>query len=145
MAGFTLIEILIVVGIVALLGAIAVPNFLAMKDKAVFNDTIVILKDLSKRIDIFAMENDRYPSTLAEAGLETIKDEWGNDFIYNPFDTAAKKDLRKYKNLQPINIDYDLISMGKDGLTDTQIAKQECKDDIIRGKSGAFYGYGEDI
>jgi prepilin-type N-terminal cleavage/methylation domain-containing protein len=109
MAGFTLIEILVVVAIVAMLGAIAVPNFLAMRDKAVFNDTIVILRKLSARIDLFAMEKDRYPDTLAEAGLETIKDEWGNDFIYNPFHIAAKKDLRKFKNLQPINDDYVLF------------------------------------
>jgi general secretion pathway protein G len=142
--GFTLIEIVIVVAIVAVLSAIAVPNYLSMKEKAIFNDTIVILRELSAKIDLWAMEEDRYPSTLAEAGLETIKDEWENDFIYNPFDTAVKKTLRKYKNEHPINTDYDLLSLGKDGLTDTNIQKNECDDDIIRANNGGFYGYGED-
>ncbi len=130
--------------IVIVLAAIAVPNYLSMKEKAVFDDTLKTLREVSGKINLYYMEKDHYPSTLAEAGLADQRDHWGRPFIYNPFDTAAKKTLRKYKNEHPINTDYDLLSLGKDGITSTNIQKKECKDDIIRANNGRFYGYGED-
>ncbi len=144
MLGFTLIEIVIALAIVCVLSAIAVPNFLSMREKAIFDETIKTLRELSGKINLYKMEKDHYPSTLAEAELDDVRDHWGRPFIYNPFDTAAKKTLRKYKNEHPINTDYDLLSLGKDGVTNTNIQKKACDDDVIRANNGRFYGYGAD-
>jgi general secretion pathway protein G len=44
------------------------------------------------------------------------------------------------KHLKPLNKDYDLLSMGKDGKTDTKIWKKNALDDIIRCNDGAYIG-----
>ncbi|MBX3160272.1 MAG: type II secretion system protein [Deltaproteobacteria bacterium] len=76
-AGFTMIEILIVIAMLAILAAIAVPQFLGQSRKAKANSEVVaIFNDLRMRLEQFAQENGTYPPTIGEgtmhpAGLPT--------------------------------------------------------------------------
>jgi general secretion pathway protein G len=47
---------------------------------------------------------------------------------------------RKDKNLVPLNSDYDLYSMGKDGESQIPLTVKISHDDIIRANDGAFVG-----
>lgn len=49
---------------------------------------------------------------------------------------AARKDRR----LVPINADFDLYSMGKDGRTAGPLTAAHSQDDVVRGNSGGFIG-----
>ena len=63
--GFTLVEIMIVVAIIALLAAIAIPNLLRAKLSA--NDAVAIakLRGISKASEAFTMSaNGNYPTTI---------------------------------------------------------------------------------
>ena len=40
----------------------------------------------------------------------------------------------------PINTDYDLYSMGKDGQSAPALTAQKSRDDIIRANDGAYIG-----
>jgi general secretion pathway protein G len=51
---------------------------------------------------------------------------------------AAKP--RKDRFLHPINSDYDLYSMGKDGKTVESLTAKMSHDDVIRGNDGQFVG-----
>lgn len=53
----------------------------------------------------------------------------------------ARKDLF----LVPINSDFDLYSVGPDGLTQASLANRDSLDDVIRAADGAFYGLAENF
>ena len=57
--GFTLVEIMIVVGIIALLAAIAVPNFLRARKRSQATRILEDLRIIDSSIDQYAIENNK--------------------------------------------------------------------------------------
>ena len=72
MSGFTLIEILIVVVILGILGAVVVPNILSRPDTARVQAAQTDLRALSQTLEIYRLDNFQYPSS--EQGLESLID-----------------------------------------------------------------------
>jgi len=68
--GFTLIEILVVVVIIGILGAVIVPNLLGRPDQARITAAQSDLRSLSNALDIYRLDNFQYPST--DQGLEAL-------------------------------------------------------------------------
>lgn len=68
--GFTLIEILVVVVIIGILGAVIVPNLLGRPDQARVTAAQSDLRNLANALDIYRLDNFQYPST--EQGLEAL-------------------------------------------------------------------------
>jgi prepilin-type N-terminal cleavage/methylation domain-containing protein len=58
-AGFTLVEIMIVVAIIALLAAIAVPNFLRARKRSQATRILEDLRIIDSAIDQYAIENNK--------------------------------------------------------------------------------------
>ena len=107
--GFTLVEIMIVVAIIALLAAIAVPGFLRARKRSqattILNDARVI----DGAMDQYAIENNKTGSSLissstlfqsffkpssrlynlAKAGV-SLTDILGNNYSYTSFDNGVK-------------------------------------------------------
>lgn len=118
--GFTLIEILVVLVILATLIAAVAPNILGQGDKARVTVAKADLKAISNALDIYKLDNFTYPTT--EQGLDALvnkptgfpepknwnkdgylsklpKDPWGNEYQYiSPADTKP----------------YDVFTFGSD-------------------------------
>jgi general secretion pathway protein G len=142
--GFTLIELLIIVAIVGTLSAIAVPVYRNYTDESKNSAAIVDIRKIEGGIERFRAERGRPPDTLAEAGIPAQLDPWGNPYEYVRIEGVAKEDLsakaRWDKSEKPLNHDFDLYSMGKDGQTQPKIDHKNAWDDIIRAHGGTYVG-----
>lgn len=67
-SGFTLIELLIVVAIIGILAAIAVPNFLNAQVRAKVARSQSEMRSLSLSLETYRLDNNMYPPTPSTAG-----------------------------------------------------------------------------
>lgn len=56
----------------------------------------------------------------------------------------GKGKARKDRKLNPLNSDFDLYSLGKDGASKTQLTNKVSLDDTVRANDGAFVGLAAD-
>lgn len=124
-AGFTLIEIMVVIIILGLLAAIVMPRIVGETDRARYEQARVQMRILEDALKRYKLDSGRFPTT--EQGLEALvskpstgtvprtyaeggyldkpeipSDPWGNQYVYiSPGQHGP---------------DYDLKSFGADGL-----------------------------
>ena len=78
-------------------------------------------------------------------GAELPKDPWGRDYQFLNFSApGANGQIRKDHNLHPLNTDFDLYSLGKDGKSQAPLTAKASHDDVIWARDGAFVGLAED-
>jgi len=116
-AGFTLIEVLIAMAIVAMLGALIAPNLFSSFEKAKCDAAVSQISSLGAALDQYRIDVGKYPRSLE--GL--LKNESNNPRWNGPYMKKAKKGIPKdpwendYIYKYPgSNGDYDLSSLGKD-------------------------------
>ena len=63
--GFSLVELLVVVAIIGLLAAIAIPQFVSYRARAVDSQMKTDLKNAALAMDSYFAENKVYPTTIA--------------------------------------------------------------------------------
>ena len=119
--GFTFVEIMVVVAILAILAAIVVPRIMGRTDEAKITAAKVQMRNVEGALKLYKLDTGKYPPT--EHGLGALvtkptsgkvpknwrkggylqavpKDPWGTSFVY----------------LSPgVHDDYDLVSNGSDG------------------------------
>ncbi|GJL77962.1 MAG: type II secretion system protein GspG [Nitrospinaceae bacterium] len=101
--GFTLIELMVVMVIIALLAALVAPKFFGQADKARQQDAQAQIELLGQALDLYRLENHKYPTT--DEGLAAIKtylkkkvpkDPWGNEYVYTSPGQHGEYDLVSY-------------------------------------------------
>lgn len=139
---FTLIELLVAIAIVGTLGAIGVPTYNGYIDKARNGTAGADIVDIGLRITGFQAERGRPPNTLAEAGVVTERDPWGRPYQYLRIAGVVPEPhgVRKDHSVHPLNTDFDLYSMGKDGDSKAPLTAHASHDDIVRANDGRFVG-----
>lgn len=143
-AAFTLIELMIALVVVGALAAIAIPSYQAYIERTKRTQAVADIFMLSTAIERFYSNNFTFPASLAALGGGLpLSDPWGNPYQYlgievvPPPNTGA---VRRDKNLNPLNSDYDLYSMGPDGRTQKQLTASQARDDIVRAGNGGYIG-----
>ncbi len=119
--GFTFIEIMVVVAILAILAALVVPRIMGRTDEAKRTAAKVQIRNIEGALQLYKLDNGVYPST--EQGLKALiekpavdvvpkkwkiggylpnlpKDPWGNAYTYL---SPSKKG------------DYEITCLGTDG------------------------------
>ncbi|MDX1493706.1 MAG: prepilin-type N-terminal cleavage/methylation domain-containing protein [Longimicrobiales bacterium] len=64
--GFTLIELLIVVVVIGILAAIAIPKYSTMKEKSYIASVTADLKNMASQQEIYLSNNNTYAGTVAD-------------------------------------------------------------------------------
>jgi general secretion pathway protein G len=143
-AAFTLLELLIALVVAGALAAIAIPNYQSYIERAKRSQAMADIGELGMAIERFYTIKFTYPANLAALGGNLpVNDPWGNPYQYlgievvPPPNTGA---VRRDKNLNPLNSDYDLYSMGPDGQTQKQLTAAKARDDIVRAGNGGYIG-----
>lgn len=72
--GFTLLELLIVISIIAILAATIIPNFIGFDTEARISATLTNLNTLRTRVALYRAKEGEYPSSLEELLTRTYSD-----------------------------------------------------------------------
>ena len=125
-AGFTLIELMVVVAILGILAALVVPKIMSRPDEARVVAAKQDIATLSQALKLYRLDNKRYPTT--EQGLQSlvmrpttapVPDNWkGGGYVEKlPMDPWGKP----YQYLNPgLHGEIDIFSYGADGVAGGQ-------------------------
>ena len=139
--GFTLAELIVVITIIGILSTIGLSVYKYFIDKARNTRAVAEIRMYEREVMNFLNDTERLPDALAELGLEITQDPWKNPYQYINFDTSpGAEDNRRTKGANPLNTDYDLYSMGKNGISAPVLTDDVSQDDIIRADDGAYTG-----
>ena len=117
-AGFTLVEMMVVIVIIGVLAAVMIKQISGRADKAKAAATRVMIKNVGDALDLFKLDHNVYPESLDDVVYmpsyvnsrdwppggylkKAPRDGWSNEFIFRIPGTAG----------QP----FDIISYGEDG------------------------------
>ena len=130
-AGFSFIEVMIVIVLMAGIAAVAVPSFIGKLNEANVNTVKIQMKSTASALDLYQLDNATFPTT--EQGLDALrkkpevgvipknwkgpylktklpKDPWGQDYVYRASGET-----------------FQIISLGSDG----EEGGEELKADIV--------------
>ncbi|HVE66277.1 MAG TPA: prepilin-type N-terminal cleavage/methylation domain-containing protein [Thermoanaerobaculia bacterium] len=144
-SGFTLIELLIVIAIIGILAAIAIPNLLNAVQRGKQKRSMSDMRTMATAVEAYAVDNNVYPSgqctgkftavttVLTDTSLSVLaptyianpvkKDGWSNFLLYN---TSSS------------NQEYGFRSRGRDATTGTIscTTTTNFNDDILYSNGG---------
>jgi general secretion pathway protein G len=137
-AGLTLIELILVIAIIGVLAAIAIPAYADYKEKARVYQALTDISTMASKITHYYDDARDYPDSLADVGLDGMIDPWGFPYRYLNLNKNGNGGARRDRNLNPLNTDFDLYSVGKDAQTRLPISQRVSLDDVIRVYDGKF-------
>jgi general secretion pathway protein G len=144
--GFTFIEVALVIAILAVVATLALPRYSDYRDRVRIAQAVTDIREIEANLQHYYADNRGYPNDLSVIGMAGKLDPWGNPYQYTDLaDIKGKGKARKDKSLVPINSDFDLWSMGKDGQTVMPLTAKASRDDIIRAGDGRFVGLASDF
>ena len=134
-AGFTFIEIMVVVAILAILAALVVPRIMGRTDDAKRTAAKVQIRNIEGALQLYKLDNGVYPTT--EQGLKALvmkpsvgvvpkkwklggyiqklpEDPWGNPYKYL---SPSQTPVQNAGQSPSLRGEYDIISLGTDGET----------------------------
>jgi general secretion pathway protein G len=132
-SGFTFIEIMVVVAILAILAALVVPRIMGRTDEAKRTAAKVQIRNIEGALQLYKLDNGVYPST--EQGLKALvekpsvgvipkkwklggylpklpEDPWTNPYKYF---SPSQSPIQSSGQSPGLKAEYEIISLGTDG------------------------------
>ena len=144
-SGWTLVELMFALLVCGVLIALALPAWHKQRNKVLARHAGQEIAMMSAAIEAYREDHRAYPSSLADVQLGGRADPWGRLYVFYNVDAQGRGGARKDRALNPINTDFDLYSLGADGLTHTQVSHRRSADDVIRANNGRFAGLGAEF
>ena len=139
--GFTLFELMVTVVMVFIIAIFATPWYGEYVKRARIAHAIGDIGEIHIKVQTFDLNNRRFPANLAELGLAGELDPWGNPYQFLNFDGVnGNGPKRKDHNMVPVNTNYDVYSMGPDGVTASPFTSIPGRDDIVMAGDGTYFG-----
>jgi general secretion pathway protein G len=147
--GFTLLELLTATAVGALLITIAVPSYLERVQRLKVNQASQDLMTIAAALERYrTVNNFMLPDSLDVMPGLPAADPWGHPYAYLNFASpipGITGMIRKDHNLHPLNTDFDLYSLGADGLSAPPLTAKKSQDDVIWARDGSFVGLASDF
>lgn len=86
--GFTLVELLIAIVVIAILAAVSVVAYDGIQNRAYDAAVVSDLRNVAKKYELFKIDRDKYPTTAAEMRslqLKVTKSAYGNGYLNNRY------------------------------------------------------------
>jgi len=150
--GFTLIELLIVIAIIGILAAIAIPNLLNAVQRGKQKRTMADMRALATAVEAYHVDQSQFPTASCTGGIYTAagtpldessfqlltptyiseppkRDGWGRPLVYNVNNGRST---------------YNIRSLGRDGTTSALVCgtTTDFNDDILYS-NGTFIQWPE--
>ena len=140
-SGFTLIELLIVIAIIGILAAIAIPNLLNAVQRGKQKRTMSDMRALATAIEAYAVDNNIYPTAGCTGGVYTTTSvtlatdsftKLSPTYIASPPRTDGWGRFLRYGTDAASN-NYVIQSYGRDGVAQTPVCgtTTNFNDDIV--------------
>ena len=125
-AGFTLIELMLVVIIIGVIAAIAVPRMAGRTQRAKLVAAKADISSMSTALDGFELDLGRYPTTeeglpalVAAPSTITQEDGWKGPYMREiPRDPWGRPYVYRFPGER--GVDFDVLSFGPDGEESTE-------------------------
>lgn len=117
--GFTLLELMVVVVIIGVLGALIVPNFMDRPNEARVSAAKTDISSLMQALKLYKLDNHRYPTTEQGLNALVVKPAAGpSPANWKPYLDKLPNDPwgTPYQYLNPgLKGEVDVLSLGGDG------------------------------
>lgn len=115
--GFTLVEMMVVIVIIGILATVVIVNISGKADVAKVKATEALLKQLGGQMEMFKLDNNRYPENLNDlykmpSYIDPKKWPPGGYITDPPLDGWQHEFILRFPG--PDNAPFDIISLGED-------------------------------
>jgi general secretion pathway protein G len=139
--GYSLVELLVVIVLLVALMGTGIPLYTAYIEKARITRTAEEVSTLQKEIQMYKLSKKVLPRRLSDIRDAGLVDPYGRPYQYHNFTHADEKEKRrKDRFMVPLNTEYDLYSVGRDGKSEPPLTARESHDDIVLANDGIYIG-----
>lgn len=139
--GFTLIEMMIVVAIIAILVAILVPNFMRARAQAQTAACEANLKEIATALELYQTDHQAYPNVTSLTNVTNAEANIGSYLRQTPIDPVAPSRFYQYQVTNPTSgtASYSIVCPGShDPATMTAIGGTSAKTAIDYSSVSGF-------